>query len=373
MFAGEPSGDLHAAAVLGRLKARRPDLHAFGFGGPKMAEAGFELNEDLASEAIMGIFPVIAAAPKLIRVYRTALRLFRERRPKLAVFVDYPGLNMRLAAAAKEMGIRTVGYIAPQVWAWGPWRTRRVARVYDELLTILPFEARHFASAGLPTRFTGHPMTDHVASRSPDAPFIAELRRGAAGPLIGVFPGSRPHVIRSLAPVLAGALRRLEGVSGIRPPRIVVGLADDRHVAAARDAFGAFPDVRIVAGKTTDVIRASDVCLATSGTVTLEIATVGKPFVIAYRVSPPVHLLGRLLVTVPHVGLVNLVAGRSVVPEHVGSFGLEAGVARDLSDLLTKDDIRSNQLEGLRRVREELHAPGAYDRTADAILDALPG
>jgi lipid-A-disaccharide synthase len=216
-------------------------------------------------------------------------------------------------------------------------------------------------------------MTDHVAARTPDDAFISDLRRDATGPVIGVFPGSRPHVIQSLAPVLAGALRRLEGVSGIRRPRIVVGLADDRHAVAAREAFGAFPDARIVADKTTDVIRASDVCLSTSGTVTLEIATVGKPFVIAYRVSPPVHLLGRLLITVPHVGLVNLVAGTSVVPEHVGSYGLESGVARDLGDLLTKDDVRARQEEGLRRVREALYAPGAYDRAAAAILDAFPG
>lgn len=371
MFAGEPSGDLHAAAVLRRLAVHRPDLHAFGFGGAKMAEAGFDLREDLASDAIMGIFPVIAAAPKLIRVYKHGLRLFRERRPRLAVFVDYPGLNLRLAAAAKSMGIPTVGYIAPQVWAWGPWRTRRVARAYDRLLTILPFEAPHFEAAGLPTEFTGHPMTDHVAASVPDPAFIASLRMGAAGPVVGVFPGSRPHVIRSLAPVLAGALRRLDG--GVRPrPRVVVGLADARHEAVARDAFASFPDVRIVAGKTTDVIRASDVCLSTSGTVTLEIAVVGKPFVIAYRVSPALHALGRLLVTVPHVGLVNLVAGASVVPEHVGSSGLEGGVARDLGALLDRPEARDAQLEGLARVRAALHAPGAYDRAARAILAAIP-
>jgi lipid-A-disaccharide synthase len=370
-IAGEPSGDTHAAGLIEELRAILPDLRLFGLGGPRMAKAGMRLDADLASDAIMGLFPVIKALPHIRRMLTLATRTLEQERPDALVVVDYPGFNIRMAKAAKARGIPVIYYISPQVWAWGAHRVENLARLVDLMLVILPFEERIFADHGLETVFTGHPVLDHLDKTPPDQRFIDDLRsRRGAGPLIGVFPGSRRHVVQSLVSQLVGAATALRGMPGTAGARFVVALAQPSFRALVEPRIRDLP-MEVVDGRAPDVMRASDLCVTTSGSTTLEIAAVGRPFVLTYRPSLPLYWIGRRILRVPHIGLVNLVAGKSVVPEHVHWKSQAGPIARDLNRLWVDEAARRAQLEGLREVRAKLDTRGAYARGARAIADWL--
>lgn len=365
--AGEPSGDLHAAGLIEELARLVPGIAVAGLGGPRMAKAGMRLDADLASDAIMGIFPVVRALPRIRRMMALAKRKLAEERPDALVLVDYPGFNVRLAAHAKRLGIPVVYYISPQVWAWGAGRVEKLARLVDLMLVILPFEEQVFAPHGVPSTFTGHPVVDHVARTPPDEAFIRDLRsRRGDGPLVGVFPGSRRHVVRSLMPQMIDAGRRLRALPGTAGARFVVALAQPafRGLVPGTDL-----PVEVVDGRALDVMRASDLCLTTSGSTTLEIAAVGRPFVITYRPSAVLYWIGRKVVKVPHIGLVNLVAKDGVVPEHVHWRSKAAEIAADLNSLWIDEPRRRASIEALAKVRASLGAPGAYARAARRITD----
>jgi lipid-A-disaccharide synthase len=364
--AGEPSGDLHAAGLIEELRRLVPATRLSGLGGPRMQRAGMRLDADLASDAIMGIFPVLKALPRIRRMFALAKQKLVEEPPDALVLVDYPGFNMRLAAVAKELGVPVIWYISPQVWAWGADRLGKLARLVDLMLVILPFEEPLFAKQGLRTVFTGHPVLEHVARTAPDERLIADLRsRRGAGPLVGVFPGSRAHVVRSLVGQLLDAGRRLRRMPGTEGATFALALAQP----AFRDLVPAAPDLplEIVDGHALDVMRASDLCVTTSGSTTLEIAAVGRPFVLSYRPSLPLYAIARRILRVPHIGLVNLVAGRTIVPERVHWRGQAEPIARDLNRLWTDLAARRAQLDGLAEVRARLETKGAYTKAAQAI------
>jgi lipid-A-disaccharide synthase len=314
----------------------------------------------------MGLFPVLKALPRIARMLALAKRKLERERPDALVLVDYPGFNMRLARDAKALGIPVIYYISPQVWAWGADRVSKLAKLVDLMLVILPFEEKVFAGHGLETVFTGHPVLEHVGNSPPDAALIENLRaRRGNGPLVGVFPGSRRHVVESLASQLVGAARMLRALPGTEDARFAVALAQPAFRRLIPDG-GGLP-IEIVEGRALDVMRAADLCMTTSGSTTLEIAAVGRPFVLTYRPSLPLYWIGRRVLRVPHIGLVNLVAGRGVVPEHVHWRSQAASIARDLNRLWVDEAFRRAQLEGLAEVREKLDARGAYARAAREI------
>ncbi len=372
VVAGEPSGDTHAAHLLRALAARIPGLSVRGFGGPRMASAGMDLLHDLASDAVMGLFPVLKALPRLRTLLRRAEEEIRERRPAAVLLVDYPGFNIRLAAAAKRAGVPVIWYISPQVWAWAKGRVRKLARVVDLMLVILPFEEEVYRGSGLRTVYVGHPLLDHLRATPPDEAVVERLR-GGPGPLLGLFPGSRRHVVRSLLPVFLDAARRLRATPEGRDLRVAIALAQEVH----RPVLDALPhgdlSPEVLVARPYEVMASADIALASSGTTTLEMAAHLVPFVIGYRVSPVLYALGRLLISVPHIGLVNLVAGRGLVPEHVGVRSFAAAAARDLHRLLSDPSAREAQVEGLRAVRARLDRPGSYDRAAEAIVPLIAG
>jgi len=373
IVAGEPSGDTHAAHLLRALAERAPEVSVRGYGGPKMRDAGATILHDLASDAIMGLFPVIVALPKIWRLFRQATKELRDRRPAALVLVDYPGFNIRLAARAHALGIPVIYYISPQVWAWASWRVKKLARIVDLMLVILPFEQEVYRTSGLDTRFVGHPLMDHLRTVAHDEDVITGLRRGVAdaAPLVGIFPGSRRHVVESLMPVFADAARRLRTMDGTEKARFVIACAQERFRPTIEAAVAGIDDVIIDVGRPYEVMAAADVALTSSGTTTLEIAAHGTPFVLGYKVSPILYAVGRMLVNVDHIGLVNLVAGESIVPEHVGVRSFAAAAARDVHRLWTDAEARAGQIAELEAVRDRLETEGSYARAADAIATLL--
>ncbi len=370
--AGEPSGDTHGAHLLEALGQAAPGLTARGFGGRCLAAAGLEILEDLPSQAVMGLFPVIKALPRIRGWFTQALKSLDSNPPDAVILIDYPGFNLRLAAAAKKRGLPVIYYISPQVWAWNRRRVRRIARVVDLMCVILPFEETFYAGSGVPTFYGGHPLVDHLETTTPNPRVLAGLRRMGGAPLVGLFPGSRMHVVDALMPAFIRAAGSLRERPTMGEARFVFAAADEELARMIQD----YPGIRdlphqVVTRHPYEVMRAADVILTTSGTTTLEVAFHETPMVIAYRVSPILHAIGRLVVKVPHIGLANLVAGRGVVPEHVGSRLDPNALANDLERFWTNAEARTSCIEDLRQVREGLAAPGSYRRTAARILEIL--
>jgi len=286
LLAGEPSGDLHAADLAAALRLANPDVRLEGIGGPRMAAAGVELIEDLVSDPVMGIWPVVRRIPYFFALYRSLLVRFEEDPPDVFVGVDYPGLNMRLGRAARLRGVRTVEYIAPQVWAWAPWRCARLALAFHRIIAILPFEPVVFRKSGGEAVFVGHPLFEHLARRPADAEVVARLRdrlkRDAA--LVALMPGSRCAEVAANLPLLLGVARRV--VSERPDTRFVVPLASERLRPSVEALLAASTDLEIELSppeNSDDAMAAADAAASVSGTATLHLLHHGTPAVICYR------------------------------------------------------------------------------------------
>ncbi|HVH40611.1 MAG TPA: lipid-A-disaccharide synthase [Gemmatimonadaceae bacterium] len=362
ILAGEASGDLHGAILAERLKARRPDLHLAGTGGSRMREAGVEMIEE--HEGVVGFVEVLRHIPSHLRLLRTLKDRLASGRVGLVICIDYPGFNMRVAATAEAAGVPVLYYITPQVWAWRAGRMRTMARIITKAAVILPFEEQMLRGAGVDATFVGHPLLDR-AQAMPDK---AEARRRIGlpeqGELLALFPGSRAQEIRRHLSDFVAVARELEQ----RRPglRVVLSVAPTIEFRADEVPF---PMVR---SASFDVLRAADVALCKSGTTTLEAAVAGCPCAIVYRTSAISYAIARRLVRIPHIGLLNIVAGREVAPEFVQDAFRPAPVADALSPLFdTRSPERERMEAGLAEVRAKLGTPGATERVAEMALGML--
>ncbi len=358
--AGEPSGDLHAARVVEALRRIRPDLQVDAFGGPALEAAGAAIRFRMESFTVIGFLEALSKLPAHLRLLRTLGADFRAGRYDLLICVDYPGFNLRLAEAARRAGARTLYYIAPQLWAWHPGRARRLARAADRVAAILPFEPEFFRRLGVAAEFVGHPLADQSRPCRAEARARLGLREGER--LLALFPGSRGQEVGRLwAPFRDAALRLLG--SGACQRVVVAGRADQAYPGA--EAF------ELREGNSGEILAAADAALVKSGTGTLEAALADTPMVVAYRVHPVTAALARRLATVQWISLVNLVAGRGVVPEAIQrqvSGPLLADVLVPLLDPATP--AARAQREGLAEVRRRLGEPGAAARVA-ALAEEL--
>ena len=355
ILAGEASGDLHGAKLAERLRILRPDLALAGTGGARMEEAGVTM---LAKpEGVVGFVEVIRHLPWHWRLLKLLRARFATGNVALVILIDYPGFNMRVAAAAKAAGIPVLYYITPQVWAWKAGRLKTMAEVITRATVILPFEEELLRAHGIDATFVGHPLLDR-AQAMPDR---AEARRRIGlpedGEVLALFPGSRPEeIVRHLADFVAVA-RQLEA----RRPglRVVVSVAPTIDL---RNAQIPFPMIR---SASFDVLRAADVALCKSGTTTLEAAVAGCPCAIVYRTSPISYMIAKRLVKIAHIGLLNIVAGRRVAPEFVQDDFEPVRVADALLPLFAASSPeRTAMLAGLGEVRARLGTPGASERVA---------
>lgn len=355
ILAGEASGDLHGAALAERLRATRPDLSLVGTGGARMRAAGVALLEE--REGVVGFVEVLKHVPEHLRLLRRLRARLASGTVGLVICIDYPGFNMRVAAAAKRAGVPVLYYITPQVWAWRAGRLRHMAEVITKAAVILPFEETLLRTAGVDATFVGHPLLD----RAQALPDRDEARRRigvpGTGELLALFPGSRAEEIRRHLADFVAVARDLEA----RRPglRVVLSVAP---TISLRDDEVPFPLVR---SASFDVLRAADVALCKSGTTTLEAAVAGCPCAIVYRTSRISYAIARRLVRIEHIGLLNIVAGRTVAPEFVQDAFRPAAVADALAPLFDRDGTpRLRMLEGLADVRSRLGEPGASARVA---------
>jgi len=373
MIAGEASGDAHGGKLAAALLARRPDLVLEGVGGAAMEKAGVRLRHDIRHLGVVGVVEVLSQWRAIWRAYGDVRRRLRADPPHAVVLIDYPDFNLRVARAAKRAGIPVLYYVSPQIWAWRPGRMRQIKQCVDLMLVLFRFEEDLYRRAGVACRWVGHPLLDEAMSDGEQAAFLRRHRLDTGQTVLALLPGSRAQEVARLLPTMLEAARALHG-AGVAQ-RILIAAApsvDAGPIDALVDRAGTVASaVTVVRGEAAAVLRASRAAVVASGTATLQAAVIGTPLVMVYRVSPLTAWIGRRLITIPHLALVNVVAGRRVVPELVQEAMTSEAVAHEAGRLLSDPAARDAMRRDLAAVRAALGEPGASGRAADAVLEWL--
>lgn len=359
LVAGEASGDLHAAEVVRELKTLDPGLETFGIGGDLLAAEGMRLLHHAKEMGIVGLFNVLRNYGMFRRIFNDTVTAIAHERPDAVVLVDYPGFNLRLAKKCRAMGLRVIYYISPQVWAWRQGRVKQIAKVVDRMIVLFPFEEEFYEKHDVPVTYAGHPLIDELGG-------IARGNEPPHEPLrIALLPGSRKSEVSVLLPPMLDAVKELGEVDAFIVQAPTIAAAYLLELMAQNGTY-----VRIVPHDDGESVAASDVALSSSGTATLECAVIGTPVIVMYRLTRITHWIAQRVVKIPNFSLVNIVAGRAVVPEllqeEVNGHRI-ANEVRKLADPAEHVRLRAE----LAEVRRRLGGPGASRRAAEAIMSVL--
>ncbi len=369
LVAGEASGDARGAELVRKLRQRDPSVEFFGMGGANLRQAGMRVVHDIARVAGVGFSEVLGSLRHIWIAYRLLRRLLLEARPALLILIDFPEFNMRLARIARRHGITVLYYISPQVWAWRHYRIRRIASSVDAMAVVFPFEVDLYKAFGVgAVSFVGHPLVDAV---KPDRDRETSLRGAGLDHrklTVAMMPGSREKEVAALIGPMLEAARDLTREREVQFLLIRASTIDRSELE--QTVAGSPIAVRIVEGDTYNMLAAADLVWVASGTATLEAGLLKKPMVIAYRLSPLSYWLGRLLIRVDHIGMVNIIAGERVVPELIQDEVTPDRILAETRRML-QPEIRSAVVRKLERVRQRLGPPGAPGRVADMALTLL--
>jgi len=371
IVAGEASGDLHGALLVREMLAVNPTLHFFGIGGNRMQEAGVKLLAHAADIAVVGVSEVFSKTAAFLRIIAKMRKSLDRLKPSLVILIDFPDFNLNIAArAARKRGIRIFYYISPQVWAWREGRVKQIKKLVDQMAVILPFEVDFYAARGFDVHYVGHPLRDIVKT-----PFTARQARAHFGlaedkTTIGLLPGSRNSEIQKLLPEMVEAARiisrKIPGTQYILP---LADTLEEKTVAGFLSDSGL--KVKIVAGHTYDVLACCDLAVVTSGTATLETGLMGVPMVIVYKVSLFSELIGRMIIRQQHIGLVNILAGKTVAPELIQRDARGPRIASEALAILQNREKRRQIIRDLGNIRAKLGEPGAARRAAQIACNMI--
>jgi len=364
---GEASGDLYAGALTRELRAIEPGVEVAGLGGPCFAAAGGRLVDDYRDLAVTGLTEAIAKLPRSLEARRKLVADAERARPDALVLVDFPDFNFRLAPLVRRLGVPVIYYISPQIWAWRPKRLETIRKIVDRVLVIFPFEETIYRSGNVPVEFVGHPLVDLAKPSAPRDVFLTARGLSPDAPTVAILPGSRPNEVSRILPGLAAAAQRIR--VAVPPAQFLVARAphlDDDLFDALRAR--SLDPVAVVEGDADTVLASADVALTASGTATVQTALHDTPMVIVYRMSPISYHLLRPLVTITTYGMVNLIAGETIVPELVQNGFTAESVAREAVSMLTDRGRAQRIRDGLAKVRARLGGPGASRRAAEAIM-----
>lgn len=372
IVAGEASGDLHAANLLKEIKKINPQVHAFGIGGAKLREAGCEIQHDLTELAVVGFVEVMKHYGHFRKVFFDILEKTKEVKPDAAILVDYPGFNLKLAGYLKKQGIRVIYFISPQVWAWGKERVHFIRKNIDLLLVLFKFEEILYTDGKFQVKFVGHPLLDHVKAAKTGQAVLAENGFKQTGATISLLPGSR---LKEVTRLLPGMLKSAQIIfkkmpqaqffvcrASTIPRQIIKDIIDKTQID--------FP-YKMLDDETYNGLQASDFAIVASGTATLETAILNKPMVIVYKVAWPTWILAKLFIRIPHIGLVNVVAGQKIVPELIQADANPQKIAKTVMEILNDKKRMEKTHAELYALKNTLGIPGATQRAAEEVVKFL--
>ncbi|WP_244151826.1 lipid-A-disaccharide synthase [Malonomonas rubra] len=371
IVAGESSGDLHGSNLLKSAAKDYPHLKFFGVGGERMRATGCEIIFPSDDLSVMGLVEVFGQLPRLFARFRQLKQLMQgKQRPDLLVLIDFPDFNLRLAKVAKNLGVPVLYYISPKVWAWRKGRAKIIAERVDRIALIFPFEPEIYRPFGLQADYVGNPLLDEFVANEPEGTLRSQLNVSARDKIVGIFPGSRQSEIKYIFPTLLETARKL---AELKPQvKFLLPVAPslsfeyfDREIAAS-----GLP-VTVVNENIYEVAAACDAVLTVSGTVTLQIALAGTPMVILYKVSPLSYEIGRRLINVDHVGLPNIVAGKTVVRELLQNDATPERLCRETIRILDDAAYRQDLLDGLSLVQKKMGEPGCSERVARIVAELV--
>lgn len=369
IVAGEASGDQHAAYLIHEVKKTAPQVRFCGIAGPRMRAAGVEALFDTSELAVVGLVEVLSHFKPIYRALQKMRRFLREERPDLLILVDYPEFNLRLAKTAKALGIKVLYYISPQVWAWRQYRVRKIGRRVDMMGVVLPFEVPFYEHAGIPACFVGHPLQHEVKSTLSRDQALLEFGFDPRRKALGLLPGSRRSEIARLLPVLLAAAEQI----ALEEPEIqfLLPLASTLNEADLAPYLREYRlPLKIIPGRTYEVMAACDVIVAASGTVTLEAALMGVPLVVIYKMNPLSYWIARLLVRVKYIALCNIIAGEKVAPELIQRNASPERMVAEVRSLLEDKERVQKMRQKFYTIKSRL-GTGARCSIAELALSML--
>lgn len=369
IVAGEHSGDIHGGRLCRELKDLAPDLKLFGMGGRRMEDAGVELVQPIEKTGVVGFWEVYKDLGHYRKIFNNLVRIMEEREPRAVILIDYPGFNLRFARQAHRRGIKVIYYISPQLWAWGKRRIKKVQRFVGLMVVIFKFEKEFYRDYGVNAIWVGHPLAGTI-DRSLDRTSARKVLKTTGSPIIGLLPGSRKAEINKILPILLATAARIRSEFPSAEFFLPIAADDLRPLAESWLQSSSVP-IRTEDGAGPEIIAAADLLLAASGTVTLEAALWSTPLLIVYKLSFLSWLFARLMIRIPHIGLVNIVAGRKVVPEFIQHQAQPELIARTAREILTHPETRERMIRELKTVALALGEPGSSRRAARAIWENI--
>jgi lipid-A-disaccharide synthase len=372
IIAGEASGDLHGANLARELKMLDSGLQLSGIGGAGMAGAGVHLFYDISNLAVMGIIEVLTRLQDIRSAMKILEGQFKTARPDLLILIDYPGFNLELARRAKKYAIPVLYYISPKIWAWREGRIERIKKYVDRMAVILPFEKKFYQGHGVDVDFVGNPLLDQVHAALPPAAFKARHDIDPDATVIGIMPGSRRQEIAKILPLFLHAAVKLN--SEFKKCVFLLPLAStltDAEIAEHRGRVDRLLDIRIIKNERYAAMAACDAAMAASGTLTMELAILRVPMVVCYRVSMVSYLLAKPFIKAKYASLVNLVAGKTVVPELLQYKATPENIHKEILSLLRNKATAEAMQQELAKVCEQLGEPGASKRAANLAMEMI--
>ncbi len=373
MIAGEPSGDLHGSGVVRALKERAPHLDIFGVGGDKMKAEGMDCVFHISKLSFMGFVEVVKNLSVVKEVGTKLEELLENRRPNVVVLIDYPGFNLRFAKKAKRHGVKVLYYISPQVWAWHKSRVKKMLTIVDRMKVVFPFEVEIYQKEGINVEFVGHPLAEKIGSSVSREVFFRRYNLDTTRKLLGLMPGSRKQEIEKIFPTMIEVATQLQRSIGCQ---IAVGVAPNLGAGFLKQIGPLNHHISFVENATYDLMAHADAAIVTSGTATLETGWFGTPMVVVYKTSPITYAIGRVLVDMPYIGLVNVVANdlqpkARVVPEFVQYEMTVGNLLTEIKRQLTDESYANEMRQRLSVIKTKLGNGGASARVAEGIIELV--
>jgi lipid-A-disaccharide synthase len=362
IVAGESSGERYGAGLVREFRKLHPEARFFGIGGKQMSGEGVEVLFPMEHLAVMGIFEVISHVPRISRIFRQIVQEAVSRRPAAAVLIDSPDFNLRLARKLKKAGIPVLYYVSPTVWAWRRSRLKTIRKHVARMMLIFPFEEEIYKAENIPATYIGHPLLERIKADLSRKDFFAGRGLDPGKKLIVLLPGSRKSELRSHGPVLAEAVERIRGSV---PTEFVLVLAESLRRADLEKAIpGGIRGLQVIDRDGASAIAAADIVLSACGTATLEAALLGTPVVAYYRISPLTYHVGRRFVRIRQYSIVNILAGKAVIPELIQDEFTAENLARETIKVLESDELRAEMKAEFMKIRKGLGEGRASENAA---------